>query len=171
MTLRTSITSEKDLQDGTSDKKLSVTSQFRKKWQLCAKILELICCALCIGFIIEPTKRAELARIHLSHFALIFPTFFGYFLASFLFLITKVIGDKMPYRTVFIFSSMASFLFFVSGILLALDRKRDINDEFYYIPLLPNVSKFLAVSTAMAFFTSMVFGAEAYLVFRYKENF
>ncbi|XP_066139398.1 uncharacterized protein [Euwallacea fornicatus] len=171
MTLRTSITSEKELQDEISDEKLSIISQFKKKWQLCVKIMELIFCALCIGFIIEPAKRADLARIHLSHFALIFPTFFAYFLTSFLFLITRVIGDKMPYRTGFIFSSVASFLFFVSGILLALDRTRDISDEFYYIPLPPNVSKFLAISTTITFFTSMLFGAEAYFSFRYKEDF
>lgn len=46
----------------------------------------------------EPAKKGDLARIHLEHFAVILPTFIGYLIITFIFLLARVIGDKIPYR-------------------------------------------------------------------------
>ncbi|KAL1513600.1 hypothetical protein ABEB36_002991 [Hypothenemus hampei] len=168
MSERTSMSS---VDDDQLDEKLSIKSKIRKRWQLYAKILEMIFCCLCIGFIMEPAKKGDLAKIHFAHFALIFPTFFGYLITVSIFLIAKVMDDIIQYRTCFISSLIASCLFFVCGILLALDHKRQyIFEDFLYQPK-PQLLEFHAVSTAFSFFNSILFGLEAYYIWKLKEDF
>lgn len=69
------------------------------------------------------------------------------------------------------FSLAATGMFFISGILLALDRKRhNYHDEFFYMPR-PHVLQFLAISTSFSFFTAIIYGVEAFFIWRLKEDF
>ncbi|CAG9765823.1 unnamed protein product [Ceutorhynchus assimilis] len=157
--------SENKLED--EQDKSTMRTFFRRRWQLCAKSLELILCILCIGLIMEPVKKSDTARVPLHHLALIFPTFIGYLLIVLLCLLAKILGDKIPYRTGFIFSVVASCLFFVSGILLAVDRRKPFMD---FQPL-PYVFKLLASSAAFSFVTAIIFSVEAVYVWKFREDF
>lgn len=69
------------------------------------------------------------------------------------------------------FSLAAALMFSISGILLALDRNRhNFHDEFFYTPR-PHVLQFLAISTSFSFFTAIIFGVEAFFVWKLKEDF
>ncbi|ENN77756.1 hypothetical protein HUJ04_005014 [Dendroctonus ponderosae] len=171
MSERSSI-SEKVAECGKFDTQEKNMNEFRKRWQLWAKILELILCALCIGLVMEPAKRGDLARIHLAHFALIFPTFIGYSLIVSVFLVAKAIsGDTIPYRTGFMLSLLGSCFFFTCAVLLILDRKKNyFLDEFFYEPR-PYILKLLTASTGLSFITSILFGVEAFYIFKFREDF
>ncbi|KAF7281537.1 hypothetical protein GWI33_004572 [Rhynchophorus ferrugineus] len=143
----------------------------KDNWQLLIKIGQLVICIICLGSVMEPAKRGNLAKIHLDHFAVIFTTFVGYLVIISVCLFAKIIGDKIPYRTLFTFSSIASCLFFITGVLLAVDRKRRyFHDDIFYEPR-AYLLNLMVTSSVFAFFGSAVFTVEAVYIWKYREDF
>ncbi|XP_050305855.1 uncharacterized protein LOC126742997 isoform X2 [Anthonomus grandis grandis] len=158
-------------QDVDGNEKSSLEVQLRKKWQLCAKTVELIFCVLCLALIMEPAKRGYLAQLHLDHFSIIFPTFIGYMTVVSIFLSAKLLQDKIPYKTGFLFSAVASWSFFASGVLLTLDRKEQyFYDERFFKP--PDYVLYMLQSCiGFSYLSAIVFGVEAWFIWKFKEDF
>ncbi|XP_030759629.1 uncharacterized protein LOC115885027 [Sitophilus oryzae] len=160
-----------DIRIKVSGDHLTFKERLKQHWQLLTKILELVICIICLGFIMEPAKKGDMAKIHLDHFCVIFTTFIGYLVISAVFLFARIIGDKIPYKTVFIFSVTASCLFFISGILLAIDRKRRyFYDDTFYEPRM-YILNFIVVSTFFSFLACVVFVVESVYIWKLGEEF
>lgn len=137
---------------------------FKKRWQIMIKLIQLLLCVLCTGLVMEPAKRGILMTAHLDHIIVIFTTCVGYTLITAIFILARAIGDRLPYRTVFIFSMLASGLFCLSGILLAIDRQRRyFYDEVYFEPR-PYLLHLMVASSGFSFLSSLVFAVEVVFI-------
>lgn len=108
---------EKDVAELKPEAKESLSKKIQKQWQLILKVLQLvlgldpyftatkhkhsfqIICALCFAFFFQPANQsANIAKHHLEEVALIFLAFVGYMHINAVFIVSRCIKDKIPFR-------------------------------------------------------------------------
>ncbi|XP_066258282.1 uncharacterized protein [Euwallacea similis] len=147
----------------------SLKGKIKKHWQLILKILELLLCALCLGMFIEPTKQAaNMSKIYVEQVAVILLAFAGYLLINAIFIVSRCIKDKIPFRISSLFSLVAAILFFVSGILLIADRKKKFQG---YWEIQMSWISMLSAATVFTFVNAVLFAVDGVYTFLLKEDF
>ncbi|XP_030752111.1 uncharacterized protein LOC115879422 [Sitophilus oryzae] len=161
---------EKEVDEVKEPPKKSLVKRIKEEWQLIAKILELVLCALCLGFFYQPAaKSANFAKHHLEQVGLIFLTFIGYLLINAVFIVSKLIKDRIPFRTSATFSLLAAILNFIAGIVLIVDRRNKFQG-IYYEPQMYLLGM-LTGSTILCFVNSAVYGLDGVYTFLLKKDY
>lgn len=125
-------------------------------------------CAACVGVAFEPFSEIGIGRTNIQHIAVMYTAFTGYILIELTFVISRLVGDKIPYKTNALFSAIAAVLFFITGILVAKDKRDNSNRlfhaQFYLLQM-------LVATTAFAFINCAIFVVDAALTFWKKVDF
>lgn len=121
-----------------------------------------------MGVAFEPFSEIGIGKVRLHHVAIMYTAFTGYILINLIMVAARLMGDKIPYKTNAIFSTIAALLFFITGILIAKDKTDNSNKlfhaQFYLLQMLVTASAFSFVNCA-------VFIADAALTFWKKVDF
>lgn len=119
-----------------------------------------------MGVCFEP--YSEIERIELHHIAVMYTASTGYILIGVNMVVSRLMGDKIAYKTNAIFSIIAAVLFFVTGVFAAKDQRRYTNKlshpEFYLLQM-------LVATAAFSFINSAVFVVDAVLALWKKVDF
>ncbi|XP_018580356.1 uncharacterized protein LOC108918002 isoform X2 [Anoplophora glabripennis] len=152
----------------------AVKKPLRKKilgyWPVGIKVLQLLVCAVCMGLIYEPLTRTIFTRILMHHIGVMYTSYTGYMVINCVLLVSKALGDKIPYRTVALFAIIGSALFLITGVVLAVDKVKISKDNFFD----PNVHLgiMMTISILFCFFNVLIFFVDAVLMmFVRKESF
>lgn len=101
-----------------------------------AKILEVVLAIFAIGLIVDPLNSFQWIfnkpRFKLDDAAVIYVSIAGYVLINTLFIISHLLGDRVPKRTLILFTSVGAFLHIVAGSLLV-HNWRMIHGPYYQI--------------------------------------
>lgn len=148
------------------------------KLPVLAKVLEVVLAILAVGLIVDPLNSFQYIfnkpRFKLDDAAVIYITVAGYILINTLFIISYVLGDRVPKRTLILFASMGAFLHVVAGSLLVHNWRKIhgpysemFNNEIYpskqYMDMLISGAVF-------TFLNAAVFTAEVFLVIKYPTK-
>ncbi|KAH1016789.1 hypothetical protein HUJ04_007959 [Dendroctonus ponderosae] len=161
---------EKDVAELKPEAKESLGKKIKKQWQLILKVLQLIVCALCFAFFFQPANQsANIAKHHLEEVGLIFLAFVGYMHINVIFIVSRCIKDKIPFRVSALFSLIAAILFFVAGILLIVDRRNKFQGAYYE----PHVylASMLSAATALSFINAVLFAVDGVYTFILRQDF
>jgi hypothetical protein len=119
-----------------------------------------------MGFIYEPAYEIELGE-HLHHVGIMYTAYIGFILINTLLLISRVIGDRIPYLTVVLFALNGAGLFLITGILLLIDRKKLTRGVFH--PKLYLLTM-MTISVSFAFANVVVFIVEAFFTYKRRQD-
>lgn len=141
----------------------------KEQWQLGIKLLELLICAACMGFIYDPAATAGLGKSHMVHVGIMYTAYTGYMVINCVLIIGRSLGDKIPYRTVSLFAVIGSALFLITCILLTVDRFYLMKHYFYH----PNMHLLTMMTTSIvfAFINVVVMAVDAMFTFIKREDF
>ncbi|CAG9773998.1 unnamed protein product [Ceutorhynchus assimilis] len=160
---------EKDVEE-VKEVETSLGQKIKDQWQLILKIIQLVFCCLCLGMYFPPANQsANLAKHHLEQVGLIFLAFIGYILINAVFIVSRCLKDKIPFRISALFSLIAALLFFVSGILLIVDR-RDKFQGTHYEPHM-YLASMLSAATVFSFVNAVLFAVDGVYTFILKLDF
>ncbi|XP_018580355.1 uncharacterized protein LOC108918002 isoform X1 [Anoplophora glabripennis] len=158
----------------------AVKKPLRKKilgyWPVGIKVLQLLVCAVCMGLIYEPLTRTIFTRILMHHIGVMYTSYTGYMVINCVLLVSKALGDKIPYRTVALFAIIGSALFLITGMLLIVDTNDFIRDatrpERDYSDYDESSLKTLfKISAGFAFLNALLFAADAAVTFKLQDDF
>ncbi|KAL0101775.1 hypothetical protein PUN28_019126 [Cardiocondyla obscurior] len=100
------------------------------------KVLEVILAIFAIGLAVDPMNSFQRIfnkpRLKLDDAATIYVSVAGYILINALFIISHVLGDRVPKRTLLMFATVGAFMHIVSGSLLV-HNWRQMNGPQYYV--------------------------------------
>ncbi|CAG9812435.1 unnamed protein product [Phaedon cochleariae] len=158
---------EDDVKEQKPRKPLKVV--FAEKWQIGIKILELLVCAVCMGFIYDPASTAGLGKSHMLHVGVMYTAYTGYMVVNCVLLVGRTLGERIPYKTVSIFAITGSALFLITCILLTVDRLYLMKHYFYH----PNMYLLTMMTTSIifAFINVVLLAVDAMFTFIRKEDF
>ncbi|XP_074036031.1 uncharacterized protein [Leptinotarsa decemlineata] len=158
---------DKEVKEQRPKKPLKVV--IKEKWQIGVKILELLICAICMGFIYDPASTAGLGKSHMLHVGVMYTSYTGYMVINCVLILGRMLGDKIPFRTVSLFAVTGSALFLITCILLTVDRLYLMKHYFYH----PNMYLLTMMTTSIifAFINVVVFAVDAMFTFVRKEDF
>ncbi|KAJ8922938.1 hypothetical protein NQ315_001483 [Exocentrus adspersus] len=141
----------------------------KEYWPVGIKVLELLVSTLCLGLIYEPASTLGLGKSHMHHIGIMYTAFTGYMVINCVLLISKAIGDRIPYRTVSLFALIGSALCLVTGILLIVDTANKIREYAYH----SNTYRLdmMKACIGIAFVDVMLFAADAVLTFKSQNDF
>ncbi|XP_044253492.1 uncharacterized protein LOC123004336 isoform X2 [Tribolium madens] len=139
----------------------------QKHWQIGIKILELLICVVCLGFIFEPANEIHLGGNYMHHTGVMYTAYTGYILINVVLLAGRAIGDRIPYITIIIFDVIGAGLFLITGILLLVDRIRLAKDIFHPRHYLLTM---MTVSVCFAFANCGIFLLEAFLTRKRRQD-
>lgn len=149
-----------------------------EKLPLFAKILQVILGIFAVGLIIDPLNSFQYIfnkpRFKLDDAAVVYVTIAGYLLINTLFIISSILGDRVPKRTLILFASVGAFLHVVAGSLLVHNWRKIhgpynhmYNNEIYpskqYMDMLISGAVF-------TFLEAAIFTAEVFLLMKYSRN-
>lgn len=163
------VENNKDEETKEQPPKKSLKQKLRDHWQLLFKIVELILCALCMGFIYEPANTVGLGKSHMHHVGIMYTAYTGYMLINCVFLVSRAIGDRIPFKTASLFALNGAALFLITAILLTVNRSYIVNRHFFH-PQIYLLNMF-TTSIIFAFLNVIVFALDAILTFRRQEDF
>ncbi|XP_028136886.1 uncharacterized protein LOC114331497 [Diabrotica virgifera virgifera] len=140
-----------------------------QRWQLGIKLLELLICAACMGFIHDPALTSGLGKSHMVHVGIMYTAFTGYMVINCVLILGRWMGDSVPYKTVALFALVGASLFLITCILLTVDRFYLMKHYFYH----PNMHLLTMMTTSIvfAFINVVVFSVDALFTYIRKEDF
>ncbi|RLU20888.1 hypothetical protein DMN91_007502 [Ooceraea biroi] len=139
------------------------------------KVLEVIVAIFAIGLAVDPMDSFQhvftRSRFKLADAATIYITVAGYILINTLFILSHMLGDRVPKRTLIMFASVGAFMHVVAGSLMV-HNWRKINNSYYF----PNNENYaskqymdMLVSAAVfTFVNAALFVAELIAIIRYS---
>ncbi|XP_076764918.1 uncharacterized protein LOC143431850 [Xylocopa sonorina] len=105
------------------------------------KVLEIILAVFAIGLIVDPLNSFQkiLIRTHfkLDDAAIIYISLGGYVIINTMFVICQIMGDRIPKRTLAMFSALGALLHVVAGSVIVYDWKK-ILDPYFSNELYPS---------------------------------
>ncbi|KAF7274086.1 uncharacterized protein LOC143195875 [Rhynchophorus ferrugineus] len=162
--------SERETDDVKEQPKKNLVTKIRDEWQLIARIIELAINALCLGLFYQPaSKSANFTKHHLEQVGLLFLTFSGYLVINAVFIISRLIKDRIPFRTISLFSIIAAVLNFVAALLLIVDKKNKFQ-AMYYEPQMHLIGV-LTSATVLCFVNTVVYGLDGVYTFLLKKDY
>ncbi|KAL6424623.1 hypothetical protein ACFW04_009961 [Cataglyphis niger] len=100
------------------------------------KIIELIVAIFAIGLVVDPMNSFQRtfnrSRFKLDDAATIYVTVAGYILINGLFVISHMLGDRVPKRTLILFAFVGAIMHLVAGSLMV-HNWRQMNGPYYYV--------------------------------------
>lgn len=140
------------------------------------KILEIILAVFSIGLIVDPLNSFQKFLIK-SHFklddaAIIYITIAGYIIINTLFIICQILGDRIPKRTLVIFSSVGALLHIVAGSVIVYNWRKILgpyynNNEFY--PSKQYMDMFIS-GAVFTFANAVVFILEVFFIIKFSSK-
>ncbi|CAK9816976.1 hypothetical protein ANTQUA_LOCUS9187 [Anthophora quadrimaculata] len=136
------------------------------------KILEIILAVFSIGLIVDPLNSYQkiLIRTHfkLDDAAIIYTTIAGYLIINSLFIICHFLGDRVPKRTLIIFSTVGALLHIVAGSVIVYNWRKILgpyysNNEFY--PSKQYMDMFIS-GAVFTFVNAVVFTLEVFFTIK-----
>lgn len=139
------------------------------------KVLEVIVAIFAIGLAVDPMNSFQRVfnkpRFKLDDAATIYITVAGYILINTLFIISHMLGDRVPKRTLIMFATVGAFMHVVAGSLMV-HNWRNINGRYYYVhnnEIHPSKQymDMLISAAVFTFVNAAVFIAEIIAIIRY----
>ncbi|CAL7933106.1 unnamed protein product [Xylocopa violacea] len=135
------------------------------------KVFEIILAVLAIGLVVDPLNSFQKILIR-SHFklddaAIIYISIGGYVIINTLFIICQIMGDKIPKRTLIMFSSVGALLHVVAGSIIVYNWKK-ILDPYYNNELYPSkqyMDMFIS-GAVFTFINAVVFILEIFFIIK-----
>ncbi|XP_076172835.1 uncharacterized protein LOC143149389 [Ptiloglossa arizonensis] len=140
------------------------------------KIVEVILAVVAIGLIVDPLNSFQRilikSRFKLDDAAIIYVSIAGYIIINTLFIICHFLGDRIPKRTLILFSSLGALLHIVAGSVIVYNWRKIVNpytnnNEFY--PSKQYMDMFIS-GAVFTFLDALVFIAEIILTIRYSTK-
>lgn len=111
-------------------------NKFLSHLPIVIKVIELIMAIFAIGLVVDPMnsfqKTFNRARFKLDDAATIYVTVAGYILINALFVLSHMLGDRVPKRTLIMFASVGALMHVVAGSLMV-HNWRKMNGPYYYV--------------------------------------
>jgi hypothetical protein len=129
-----------------------------------------------IGLAVDPMNSFQRIfnrpRFKLDDAATIYVTVAGYILINAVFIISHILGDRVPKRTLIIFASVGAFMHVVAGSLM-IHNWRQMNGPYYYVynnEVHPSKQymDMLVSAAVFTFVNAIVFVAEIAAIIRYS---
>ncbi|XP_018374561.1 PREDICTED: uncharacterized protein LOC108768585 [Trachymyrmex cornetzi] len=139
------------------------------------KVLELILAIFAIGLSVDPMNSFQRIfnrpRFKLDDAATIYVSVAGYILINALFIISHMLGDRVPKRTLLMFATVGAFMHVVAGSLMV-HNWRQMNGPYYYVhnnEIHPSKQymDMLISAAVFTFVTAVAFIAEIVAIIRY----
>ena len=136
------------------------------------KIIEVVLAVLAIGLIVDPLNSFQKilikSQFKLDDAAIIYITIAGFLIINTLFIICHLLGDKIPKRTLILFSSVGALLHIVAGGVIVYDWKKTMrpyysNNELY--PSKQYMDMFIS-GAVFTFLNALVFIIEVVFIIR-----
>lgn len=139
------------------------------------KILEIILAVFSIGLIVDPLNSFQKfsTRLHfkLDDAAIIYITIAGYIIINTLFIICQILGDRIPKRTLVIFSSVGALLHIVAGSVIVYNWRKILgpyyNNEFR--PSKQYMDMFIS-GAVFTFANAVVFILEVFFIIKFSSK-
>ncbi|XP_011170327.1 uncharacterized protein LOC105203248 [Solenopsis invicta] len=140
------------------------------------KVLEVILSIFAIGLAVDPMNSFQRIfnrpRFKLDDAATIYVTIAGYMLINALFIISHMLGDRVPKRTLLMFATVGAFMHVVAGSLIV-HNWRQINGPYYYVhnnEIHPSkmYMDMLISAAVFTFVNAAVFITESIAIIRYS---
>lgn len=135
-----------------------------KLMPLAMKLLEIVLAVFAIGLVVDPLNSFQkiMIRMHfkLDDAAIIYITIAGYLIINTLFIICQLLGDRIPKRTLILFSSVGGLLHIVAGSIIVYNWTKILgpyysNNELYpskqYMDMFISGAVFTFVNAAVFF--------------------
>ncbi|XP_015439247.1 PREDICTED: uncharacterized protein LOC107194183 [Dufourea novaeangliae] len=138
------------------------------------KILEVILSVFAIGLIVDPLNSFQRilirSKFKLDDAAIIYISIAGYIIINTLFIICHFLGDRIPKRTLIIFTSVGALLHIVAGSVIVYNWNKIMgpyynNNEFY--PSKQYMDMFIS-GAVFTFVNALVFIVDIVLTIRYS---
>nr|CAI5826283.1 unnamed protein product [Callosobruchus analis] len=141
----------------------------RKYWQLILKLVEIVICIMCIGFMYEPTTtyQSGLGKTNFPYAAPMYTAFGGYIVINATLILGALLGESTPFRIVAIFAAWGTGLFLTTGILLISHK---MNIASFYAPHM-HLPLHMTTAIILSFVNVMLMALEAALTFVLKRDF
>ncbi|XP_014481774.1 PREDICTED: uncharacterized protein LOC106748089 [Dinoponera quadriceps] len=140
------------------------------------KVFEVVVAIFAIGLLVDPMnsfqKIFNRPRFKLDDSATIYITVAGYILINSLFIISHMLGDRVPKRTLLMFASVGALMHVVAGSLIV-HNWRNLHGRYYYshnneIHPSKQYMDMLISSAVFTFVNAAVFIAEIIAILRYS---
>lgn len=140
----------------------------REHWQIAFKIAEILLSIACICFAYEPTQMTGLGKSHLHHVGIMYTAYAGNLLINGVLLVSRFVGDRLPYRTSVVFSVSGAAMFLVTAILLITDRSYLTRNRIFHPKAY--LLEMLTISTICALVNVVIFISDAIITFRSRKS-
>ncbi|XP_078033961.1 uncharacterized protein LOC144468402 [Augochlora pura] len=140
------------------------------------KIVEVILSVFAIGLIVDPMnsfhKLLIRTRFKLDDAAIIYISIASYLIINTLFIICHFLGDRIPKRTLILFTSLGALLHIVAGSVIVYNWRKiqgpyQSNNEFY--PSKQYMDMFIS-GAVFTFVNAVVFVVDVILTVRYSTK-
>lgn len=153
-------------------------SKIMKHSTILFKVIEIILSIFAIGLLVDPLNSFQRIfnkpRFKLDDAAFIYVTVAGYIMINTVFIISHLLGDRLPKRTMILFSSLGVILHIVAGSLIV-HNWRYINRSHYQIQnneIYPSKQyvDMLISSAVFVFLNVLAFAGEIFLILKYSTK-
>lgn len=151
-------------------------NKFLSHLPIVIKVIELIVATFAIGLSVDPMNSFQRIfnrpRFKLDDAATIYVTVAGYILINALFVLSHMLGDRVPKRTLLMFASVGALMHVVAGSLMV-HNWRKMNGPYYYVynnEVHPSKQymDMLISAAVFTFVNAAVFVAEIIAIIRYS---
>lgn len=141
-------------------------------------VLEVIVAVFAIGLAVDPMNSFQRMfsrpRFKLDDAATIYITVAGYILINTLFVISHILGDRIPKRTLLLFASVGAFMHVVAGSLMVHNWRGMNGPSFYVYNNEVHPSKqymdMLISAAVFTFVNAVLFVVEIIAIIRYSSS-
>lgn len=109
-----------------------------------------------------------MGKTHLHQITLIYGTFVGYCIINCVFVLTRLLRDRLTIRTSMTFTAIATILFSINGILLFTDKKELTRHSFFYPHL--HLIEMLTVSASFSLLNGLLYLIDTVLTYKYAPD-
>lgn len=122
-----------------------------------------------LGFAFDPVEKIGLGKSQLHHVGIMYTAFTGYMLIISVLLLSRAIGERLPFKTSTIFSIAGAILYVVTATLLTVDRANLASKEVFSPHLY--LLHMLTTSVLFSFANACVFLADGVLTYMKQKDF
>lgn len=153
-------------------------NKFLKHTTILFKVIEIILSIFAIGLMVDPLNSFQRifnkSRFKLDDAAFIYVTVAGYVMINTVFIISHLLGDRLPKRTMILFSSLGTILHIVAGSLI-IHNWRNISRPHYHLQnneLYPSKQymDMLLSSAVFVFLNVLAFVGEIFFTLKYSSK-
>lgn len=125
--------------------------------------------AISVGFIFDPVQTTGMGKSHLHHVGIMYTAYAGSMVIILCLFISKILKDRVGYKTSFVFSMVNAALYLTTGILFTADKSDLTKDHFFH----PSryLLNMLTISLVTTFLNVLVFIVDAIVTFKRQEDF